>query len=254
MINDIIQGIAKVLRTYPTEERRRHIRHVCRYAIYALERKKAREAIVIDIGPLGLRIHTVNKYYPGQKLELVFRGVPGGKLTRLPYQKLATVPNRLPCKVAWFLRQGDAYEAGLVYQVEGAELKNTWVHTVLEKTASEQGAFEERRKMVRAKAHIDAEMRNDEGISVQGLLTNISLGGALFQSKQHMNPGASVTISVRAQAKLPALRVSGDILHHQFDVVSNSSIHCVRFKDLHEQLLEQLKRYVTVLLKTQGSG
>ncbi len=252
MLNDIIQGIAKAVRTYPTEERRLHVRRTCRYAVYCLEKKKAKEAIVTDVGPRGLRLQTVNKYRPGQKIEIVFRGVPGGKLTRLPFQKLVSVPSRLPCKVVWFLRLGDAYEAGLAYEVEGPDLKRTWVNTVLEKESSDNGAFDERRKTVRAKAHINAEMRSDEGISAQGLLTNISLGGALFQSKQHMSPGTSVTISVRSHPKLPALRVAGDILHHQFDVVSNSSVHCVRFKDVHEQLAEQLKRYVIVLLKSQG--
>ena len=44
MLNDIIQGIAKAVRTYPTEERRHHVRRTCRYAVYCLEKKKAKEA------------------------------------------------------------------------------------------------------------------------------------------------------------------------------------------------------------------
>lgn len=255
MINDIIQGIAKAIRTYPTEERRTNIRRVCRYAIYVLAGKKAHEAIVLDVGPRGLRIQTVNKYRTGQKLSLIYRGVPGGKLTRLPRQKLQEVSSKLPCKVLWHLRLGDAYEAGLGFDVDDAHaLKQTWVHTVLEKLTAEAGGFEERRKLIRAKAHIDAEMRNPEGISVQGMLTNISLGGTLFQSKKHMSPGSHVHISARSHPKLPALRVEGEIIHHQFDVVSNSSIHCVRFKDVPQQTSDELKRYVTVLLKTQGGG
>jgi hypothetical protein len=254
MINDIIQGIAKAVRTYPTEERREHVRRVCRYAVYVLAGKKAHEAMVVDVGPKGLRIQTVNKYRSGQKLFLIYRGVPGSKLTRLPRKKLQEVSSKLPCKVNWHLRQGDAYEAGLRFDVEDHDLKQTWVHTVLEKVTAEAGAFDERRKLIRAKAHINAEMRNSEGISVTGLLTNIGLGGALFQSKKHMSAGSSVTIAVRSHPKLPSLRVDGDILHHQFDVVSNSSVHCIRFKDVPEMTLEELKRYVTVLLKTQGSG
>jgi PilZ domain-containing protein len=254
MINDIIQGIAKAIRSYPVEERRQSIRQVTRYAIYVLAGKKAHEAIVLDVGPKGMRIQTVNKYRTGQKLVLIYRGVPGGKLTRLPRQKLQEVTTKLPCKVVWHWRMGDAYEAGLRFDVDDHEIKQTWAHTVIEKFNSESGGFEERRKLIRAKAHINAEMRNSEGISIQGMVTNISLGGALFQSKKHMNAGSQVHISVRSHPKLPALRVEGDILHHQFDVVSNSSIHCVRFKDVPQQTASELKSYVTLLLKTQGAG
>lgn len=254
MINDIIQGIAKAVRSYPIEERREHIRRVCRYAVYVLVGKKAHEAIVLDVGPNGLRIQTVNKYRAGQKLTLVFRGVPGGKLTRLPRQKLQEVKNKLPCKVVWHWRLGDAYEAGLRFDVEEEELKSTWVHTVLEKLNSEVGPFDERRKATRAKAHLNSVMSNSEGISIQGVLTNVSLGGALFQANKHMAPGTRVTLSVRSHPKLPSLRVDGDILHHEFDVVSNSSVHCIRFSAMHAQTAEELKRYVTYLLRTQGGG
>lgn len=254
MLNNLIQGIAAALRTYPTEERRRYLRRSCRYSVYCLESRKHGEAIVADIGPEGLRIMSPKKYAVGQKLELVYRGVPGSKLTRLPRPKLDQIANKLPVKVLWSIRAGDAYEAGLVYSVTGADLDKTWVKTVLDKTIQENGSFDERRKLVRAKAHIDADMRSTEGVGISGILTNVSLGGALFQSKKHMAVGEAVSLTVKSHPKLPTLRASGKIVHHEFDVVSNSSVHCIVFDGVDQQTAEQLKRYVTLLLKTQGKG
>lgn len=242
-----------MFRTYPTEERRRYLRRTCRYAVYCLERKKVSEAIVIDLGPLGLRMQTVKKFYPGQKFFLIYRGVPGGKLTRLPKKTLDKVESKLPCKVLWHQRGTDNSEVGVKFDVEGDALEKTWVKTVLEKLTAEEGPFEERRKYTRARAHINADLRG-EGESVTGLLTNISLGGALFQSKKHLSAGQAVSLTVRSHPKLPVLRIEGDLISHSFDVVSNSGMHNIRFKPLDQTNVTILTKYVSHLLSTQGCG
>lgn len=252
MLNDLVSGLFSVFASYPVEERRRSVRISCRYAVYCLEKKKANEAIVSDVGPRGLRLESVRKYSKGQHLDLVFRGVPGGSLTRLPLSALHKVKNKLPCKVLWCMKKTDAFEVGLCFKVEGESLDQTWVKTVLEKHGLEQGAFKERRSLVRARACINAELKGEEG-AVAGLLTNIGVGGALFQSNKHMNAGQMVSLSVNSHPKLPALRVDGVILSHSFDVVSNSGLHNIQFKAIDQSTLNTLKQYVVFFLRTSGS-
>lgn len=254
MLDNIIQGIAKALRQYPVEERREHIRRHGRYCVYVLERKKSSEATVYDISPQGLRFHTTKKFRPGQTIHLIFRGVPGGRLSRLPRKQLDKVENKLPCKVVWCMKGTDAYEVGVKFTPDAGDLGTTWVKTVLEKMTAEVGQFEERRRLIRAKASLSADLREAEGGTVKGIITNISMGGALFQCKKHLTPGQKVQLSCRSHPKLPPLRVEGDFFYHQFDVVSNSGIHCIKFPKLDEITKGDLKRYVLLLLKTQGSG
>lgn len=253
MLDNLIQGIAKALRQYPVEERRQHIRRPSRYCVYILERKKSSEATVYDISPGGLRFLTTKKFRPGQKIELIFRGVPGGRLTRIPKKTLDKVENKLPCKVVWCVKGTDSYEVGVAFTPENGDLGTTWAKTVLDKLVSEVGPFEEQRRLIRARASLEADLRADGGESVRGVLTNISMGGALFQAQKHLNPGQNVQLSCRSHPKLPPLRVSGHLFHHQFDVVSNSGVHCIKFDKLDDITKGDVKRYVLMLLKTQGS-
>lgn len=253
MLQDLVQGFFSIFRTYPTEERRRFVRLPCRYAVYCMDRRKAHEAVVSDIGPYGLRLDMVHRLSIGQKVNLVYRGVPGGSLTRLPFKKLQEVESKMPCKVLWVKRHTDNYQAGVVFQLQGEELAQTWVKPVLEKMGLSKGAFTQKRSLIRARALLDAEVRH-EGTAVEGLLVNVGLGGALFQSKQHLNPGIKVTLTVNPKGKLPPLQVTGQIIHHNFDVVSNSGMHSIQFKDLDQSGEATLKSYVIHLLRTVGSG
>ena len=252
MIQDLVQGIVGLFRTYPTEERRRFTRLTCRYAVYCIDKKKSYDTIVSDIGPYGLRLDSVHRFRPGQKLEVIYRGVPGGRLTRVPFRDLKKVKSRMPCKVQWVKKLTDNYQVGLVFEKTDEQLAETWVKPILDNLGFAKGAFEEKRSLVRARALLDSEVRCET--NVQGLMVNVSLGGALFQSKQHLNPGTEVTLHVNSHKKLPRLTVKGVILYHGFDVISNSSMHCIQFKDVDQATLDTLSAYVKLLLKTAGSG
>lgn len=252
MLDGLIQSLASAFRTYPTQERRRSVRLPCRYAVYCLGRKKAIEAMVADIGPGGLRLELVQKLSKGQKFDLVYRGVPGGKLTRLPFRKLQEVKNKVSCKVLWCMKLTDSYEAGLVFQPSSGVLDDTWIKPVLDKMGYEKGAFDQKRVLIRAKAHLNADLKID-GESVRGLMVNVGLGGALFQSSKHLGAGHDVELLVNSHPKLSNLRIKGKILSHSFDVVSNSGMHNLQFEGLDDQTLKLLTSYVTHLLKTEGS-
>jgi PilZ domain len=251
MINDLIHGIMTGFKKYPIEERRQSLRLKCRYAVYALEGKKIHEIMVADIGPRGLRFNTVKKFRAGQKLELIYRGVPGEQLTRLPLRTLQKSESKLPCKVLWCQKETDAYQVGLCFEAE--DLNKTWVKPVLDKMGLGREAFTERRRQTRARACINADLRVEEE-SLTGLLTNIGLGGALFQSDKHLDAGQGVSLTVRSHPKLPVLRVDGDLISHSFDVVSNSGLHNIRFKQMDDETKLILERYVTRLMGSQGSG
>lgn len=247
MLDDAIQALRSMFSTFPVDERRQFLRRPCRYAVYCLERKKTFEGVVWDISPRGMRLLTPKKVTAGQSVYLVYRGVPGGQLTRLPRNKLDEVSNKLPCQVVYSGRKDDAYEACLRF-----EPGESWVKVLLDKTIAEHGSFEERRRSIRAKACFNADLRHAGG-TVTGVLTNISMGGALFQSSKHLEVSKGITLATRAHPKLPSLAVGGDLIHHQFDVVSNSGLHCIRFGALDPQVKKTLEQYVTHLLKTQGS-
>lgn len=254
MIDDLYSGVLSVFGiTYPTEERRRFVRRTCRYCVYVLEKRKISDAIVADIGPEGLRFETVKKYRKGEKFQLIYRGTPGEKLTRLPRKTLEKVESRLPCKVLWCQRSTDAYEVGVKFEVSGPDFAKTWAYTVLEKLTAEKGGFDERRKHTRARACLDASLRG-ESETVAGLMVNVGMGGALVQSTKHLRQGETVHLTVKSHPKLPTLRVEGDIVHHEFDVVSNSGIHCIRFKSVDDATQQLLSKYVSLILRIDGSG
>jgi len=250
----MIQNLLSVFGgSYPVDERRQSLRKPCRYAVYALDRKKIFELIVSDIGPRGLRVETVHKFRRGQTLQLIYRGVPGEKLTRLPLRTLEKAASKLPCKVLWCQKNTDAYQAGLQFEVGADELVQTWAKPVLDKMGLEKGAFTERRARTRARVCVNAGLKY-EGETVAGLLTNLGIGGALFQSNKHLSVNHKVTLAVDGHPKLPRLRVNGEIVNYVFDVVSNSGSHSIEFKDVDQATLAILNKYVVHFLRTQGSG
>lgn len=252
MLNDLIQGLSGLFSSYPTDERRSNIRVPYRAAVYCLSGKKVIEPTVSNIGPKGLCLQSVKRLSRGQSIYLIYRGAPGSKLSRFPHKTLHTIESKLACKVLWCQKKTDAFEVGVRFAAEGEAFEKTWAKIILDKLVSERGALAERRFHVRARASVNAELKC-QGESIIGLLTNVGLGGAMFQSTKHLAAGQSVNLTVKAQSSLPALRLDGEILSHSFDVVSNSGLHNIRFKALDQASADLLRRYLLFFLKANGS-
>jgi PilZ domain len=253
MLSDIFQGIASLFRTQlSTDERRENVRVRCRYAAYCVDRKTSTEVTVTDICARGFRISGPKKYKLGELVYLVYRGVVGERLSRIPHDKLVTVPDGVRCRVIWCRRLPEGVEVGLDIYDSDDLLSRSWVPKILDKLGLKRNGIVQKRKQIRAPARLDAEVRLGEN-AVTGNVLNLGVGGALFQTKKHLPVGQGVQLVIRGSKRLPTLRVEGEVVSHRFDVGSDSGMHGVCFRAIDDDTLALLTRYVVKLLKEAGS-
>ncbi len=253
MLSEIFKGIASLFRSQlPTGERRQHIRMRCRYAVYCVDRKKASEATITDLSANGFRLLCPKKFKKGELIYLVYRGVVGERLSRVPYEKLVMVPDGVRCRVIWCRRIDEGLEVGVEIYDSDDILSQSWVPKILDKLGLKRNGVVQKRKQIRAPSHLEAELRMGEDI-VTGVVRNLGIGGVLFQTQKHISPGQAVRLTIKNFKDMPILRVQGDVVSHRFDVGSDSGLHGIRFRTPDDNTLALLTRYVVKLIKSAGS-
>ena len=152
----------------------------------------------------------------------------------------------------WSRRILESFEIGVEIYDSDDVLERSWVPKILDKMGLKKNGVVQKRKQIRAPSSLDAEVRISENV-VTGVVRNLGVGGALFQTQKHLTVGQTVQLSIRGYQNKPTLRVEGEILSHRFDVGSDSGLHGICFRSIDDDTLALLTLYVVGLIKEAGS-
>ena len=238
----LLERMLSGLRSFAVEdgvsvmERRRIGRLQCSYELVCQSAQGKVKAHVVDVSPVGIAFESSQPLRKGARVELL---PPGG----LEFDGTSLVHAR----VAYSRKLGHAHRTGLI--VEDEDLLNTWLGVALRFLGFSRAHLDQRRKFVRARAHLPVEARGWRGDFVPGYFLDLGRGGALLQSPISWNRDEQIRLIIGPLGSLPLLYLSGFVLHQEQAPGSAGWLVRLRFAELDPTRIRQLDRYILALLR-----
>ena len=254
MFSSLIDGIRAFIGSgAPTgEEARDKARVLCRYAVHCAAQLDGRPfpASVVDVSRTGLRLEGVATVSKGDQLWVSYADASEdrGDADLGPVQ----------VEVMWSRkRPHDGVRLAGVRYVDMADLKGTWVQSVLSEVglSQEVSAFQKRRH-IRLATSLRAELRDSVSGEhlAEGKVANLSVGGTLVQSDASIREGASVLVMVSPYNNFPIFSVPAQVLNCRYDAEEGQNFISLQFVSVNAQQLKTLKKFVFNLLKGRSIG
>lgn len=219
------------------EERRQLIRLKCSYDVNCIVGNRSFPAKVIDIGLNGLRLEIPQRLRVGAVI-YVQRPKPNSRFNN----------EHVMCSVRWCRkrRKSSQLEAGLKYGDTPGNMRRSWVRFLLKELGFDERAIYSRRKAIRADSRITGKMINDQGETIQGLVVNLGVGGALFESGKAFGPGNEVRLHLGPDKRLPALDLAATVISTRKS--DDGHLSSLRFIGPERRQVKVLGDYVIKLL------
>jgi hypothetical protein len=168
-----------------TDERRETVRLNCRLEVLLWVDDDLHFATVVDVTLTGLCLAVEKPLRVGQTVSLA-RDDYGR-----PWQGQV-----LWCRTA---RTGRGYRAGVGYPADAEMLRSSWLRPALTQADLESRDPVERRRLLRVSGRLACTCRDlASESSWEGTMLDLSLGGALFSSREPMSEGQEVHWEARA--------------------------------------------------------
>jgi hypothetical protein len=236
MFKSVISAFQKIIpgSNPPVLERRSIVRVECKVpAILLLEEGGEMRAVVVDMGPKGLRLET-DKKLPKNKNIRIVRPEGGPVLCRAVW----TRPKRF----------SDKHLTGLEFIDSKENLKASWIKSTLQKLGFEPGRIKEKRQHIRVPSEqraVLASMAGDE--LTEGVLLNLGVGGALVEVGVAVPEKNKVILRVDPVGTLPFLEIRAVVRSARLNNRNQKHQHGLRFEDQDNKLV---KRYLSILMKS----
>lgn len=221
----------------PLEDRREANRAPCSVRVeYLTESGLSANGQLLDISRRGLRMQTAVQLNKGLTLALKPPSI-------LADNELAAVM----AQVVWTSRKGEAFFSGLLLP-PGIEDEATWLKALITHLGYSH-RNDQRREFVRTNASIPGYIYLNNAEQLQVIIKNLSLGGALLNSKHEIAQGSSFSLQLGPLDDLPMLPLTGVILRSEGEHETGEYNHSSRFGPLEGRRHALLKEYILKLLK-----
>lgn len=259
MLKDIIGGFVALFRVSgndSTEDRRKVIRLRCRFAVYCIDLKEITPATVVDMGLQGLRLECAKGLKKEARVSLVYRGAVGERgavsLAQLEQNRQAAIESGVRCKVSWSRKEKHlkTYQVGLTYADSPERMSRSWVKRILKEIGLDEKSIFQRRKIVRVISCIPCRIGRHANTQ-RGRVVNMGAGGALLQTEEPFEKGSLLELDIGPYGDYPHLVCWGEVKTKRYDPTTTSFLQGVKFRELDEEQLDLLGRYVVSLLKEQ---
>ncbi|MEW6279906.1 MAG: PilZ domain-containing protein, partial [Candidatus Eremiobacterota bacterium] len=223
------------------EERRRLIRLKCNYDVTAIVGDRSMPARVIDVGLYGMRLEMRDRLRAGASV-YVHHPKPSHRFDN----------EHVLCEVRWCRRRpkSDRLEIGVQYADTPGNMRRSWVKFLLKELGFDERAIYTRRKAIRAPSSISAEMRDEKGDTIPGMVVNVGVGGALFQSQNAFGPGTNIRMKIGPYRRFKPLELTGTIISTRKQDETDGYLTSVRFGATTPGQVRLLGDYVIDLLKS----
>lgn len=232
-------GESKGLDQMGFRERRKLVRLRCSYEVRVVHKGKKFKATIVDVGVQGLKLRTGQRLAVGDKVELA----PPG-----PIQ--GTVGNPVEGKVVWTKAPGKGYSqyAGVLFVTKKEEMGQSWIKLFLRELGFTPKSIFTHRRFVRADCFLDARYKPPEASrEIIGRVYNLGVGGMLLESPYDLPMKEPVVMEFLPPEGLKPMRLTGYPIKAKRE--GTMRLICLEFRNLNDDELEQLGRYLKQLLK-----
>ncbi|MBI3928515.1 MAG: PilZ domain-containing protein [Armatimonadetes bacterium] len=223
-----------------TEERRRLLRVRCELPVTCRVDERDVECVVTDLGVEGMRLRLSDRLDRDQLVSIVYAET-SSEFSR----------HEVRCRVAWCHHvRGESYHAGVVLVEEPDELKDSWVHCILQELGLDEGSIYERRHFVRIALTIPVELRHIEGSAPpDSELVNLGARGALVRCPAELQEDCDIELKLGPLGELPPLVLRGQVVSRK-PGGEGEHFFGVRFVDPDPDQVKLLGGYVFHMVKS----
>ncbi len=204
------------------KERRYTNRFPCNQSVCYSQGDQWSEGQLKDISLEGARLGCSSPLTTGQALEIVGQGQNGGQPVN--------------CWVQWSSPNNELTEVGLQFRGSVGEVLQTWVGPLLR----HRDGLLQKRELVRVPVNIRL-LVCESGITVNGTLVDLSLGGGLIRCGSMFSTGSRLTLT------LDELDLEATVLSGRF--VDDSWHYSVRFEKLTRAQSRRLEEFQSMAIR-----
>jgi hypothetical protein len=215
----------------PREQRRASLRLACHLPVECLSSAGWMPGRVLDVGEGGLRIEGPWRMRVDAEVSVRYLGsLEGEQADRV-----------IACRVVWCQRVDQDWQVGLAFGAEGSQLARSWVIVALRRL--QRGArLSDDRRHVRCPADLPAALELSRGLALDGRILDLSVGGALLETRFPVPFGAVVRL--RLPGGLPGGRSLLARVVRRPHVEGGRVRTGLRFEGVEEENLRLLARFV----------
>lgn len=146
---------------------------------------------LVNVTPTGVAIEAARPLKEGQNVTLTRDGFGD------PFQG----------KVVWCNPLEEGHQMGLEYSVDATALNNSWLTPALRQAGFRAELTDEKRELIRIPGRVRCKLNGLTGETyTEGEMLDLSLGGALVESKIELNEGLTLEFETFPLGDLPSLK------------------------------------------------
>ncbi len=222
-------------------QKRNSARLACNIPVLCHFEDSSVPAHVIDLGLHGMRIvgRGKVKFELGNILAVSYRGESRVKV------------GKVVAKVVWVNSKSDKWELGVEY-VGGEEGVRSWVDHLLDAFGFSEESVFERRKFIRVQAGLPGVLVMRSGETLQGMVLNLGLQGALLDISRAIPLGVPLTVRLGPEKKLEQLKLAAKVRHCRPSAHQGKWQNGVVFTELDPDKTRLLGEYIIYLIRENG--
>lgn len=226
-------------------EKRNIPRIVCNIKAYTRIQNKPLFLRITDVGIKGLKVESFIKFPVESSFNITVE-TDTGTLSYGGFNR-----DTLLVKVAWCRKQryGDAYNIGLLFADSAENIKNSWVNYIFREFGFEEDLSIKKRESIRIPVEIPVICTNYAGITYQGTIQNIGMGGVLVKSGEEIPAGEKIALTIGPYKTFKRFSLQGKALRNKFIERTFQWLTAIQFIELTPRQYKTLGKMILDILR-----
>lgn len=249
-VDRLLQGFRSFVlgeESLSTQTGRASPRILCHYRVNLRNDGREFDATITDIGITGMRIVGVPSLSRGERFEISY-----------PFSDEFKEEHSFEVEVMWCRSRAsdNAQLAGVRFIKQGEELRGSWVHLLLHEVGLLGDAVYQRRRLSRGDAQFRAlvtEPKSGRKLLV-GRVNNLSVGGALVESKTPLQAANQVLALLGTEPTHPAVSLSVRVLGCRLDSSDGNYLISLQFVDFTKEEFRALQELIVAMTEGRAPG
>lgn len=201
--------------------------------------------VVKDVSVYGIRVETKVLLKKDEIIQVQASREKG------PLAKGRFAQDVIKAKVVWTRKKKntDLFSAGLKFADTRANLRDSWIFTLLNLLGFRVDYKEQRRSTVRFPAHIKVKYQEPQGYySGWGTLADFSKGGVAILTNSQIPEKLTLDLEIGPYGNLPILFVRGKVAWAGYSKVEKTPMAGIEFNEVARAQEKILNRYILAIM------
>lgn len=249
-VDRLLQGFRSFVlgeESLSTQTGRASPRILCHYRVNLRNDGREFDATITDIGITGMRIVGVPSLSRGERFEISY-----------PFSDEFKEEHSFEVEVMWCRSRSadNVHLAGVRFVKQGEELRGSWVHLLLHEVGLLGDAVFQRRRLRRSEAQFRAVVSKPKTGRklLDGRINNLSVGGALVESRTPLEVDTQVLALLGANPAYPAVSLSVRVIDCRLDPSDGTHLISLQFVDFTKEEFKALQELIVAMTEGRAPG